>query len=1171
MLVIRSPFRMTSLYLILFTIIMARTGSSANWQTLWQIGRFDGSSAEFKSGPSDYADPSQDPVFEVGKSDPANNWYGYQPGSANGVAGNRPHPFTIRFDLPEIPRGLYRLKVALIVVSPRLPRLQADINGHRGWFYQHPQLSYVAGDLAGVFLPAYGTTSITVDLPARFLNKGPNKLVLTAVDEPGERDDARATIILGNSAIVYDALQLDRDPEGKASRQSVSVKVVPTIFYRTKGDHLVEVVDAFVRFGERPYRGRVDLTVGGTKFSQTLETDREFGEQLVEFEVPEFSSPSNGDVIVRTNGRTSHHPIDLKPAKKWNVFVVPNEHLDVGYSDYQSKVAEIHARVIDEAMQLIKKHPDFRFNLDSYWEVEQFLNGRSGEDQKLFLQFVRDGKIFVPAQYTSNLTGFPTVENLIRSLYGSHRFHSQHGGKFDHANITDVPSYSWSYASVLAAAGLRYFIAASNNYRAPVLLHGRLHEKSPFWWEGPDGGRILMWYSRLYQQVACLFGLPPQISAGRDSLPSFLQNYSHADYQSDAVLLFGTQEENTDLHPSQAAMVDAWNRVYAYPRLRFSGFSEALDYIVRQFDGKLPVVRGDGGPYWEDGIASDAYYAALARENEHRALAAEKFSTVSALIDPRIHPDRVALKRMWEDLLLFDEHTWESAHGTSDPNSLDSIRQRRVKDSRAIDGQLHLEKVLERGMAAIAEYIQQPSGTVVVFNPLNWQRSGLVEIDLNKGFELTDLTANQPVSYEILATGNSYHHIRFNASDVPAVGYKCFAMRRASPKAERLPSLSGNTLENRYYRVALDPESGSVKSLFDKELGKELVEADSPYRLGQYVYVTGGDKRPNRLLEYTAVAEIPKLETHGAKDGRLVSVTQAPFGMIARLESSSINTPRIETEIILFDNQKKIEFINRVTKTKVFTKEGVYFAFPFAMAKPRFRYEIQNGFVDPSKDLLPGAGHEWFSVQHWVAADQDGVTSAVVPVDAGLVTLGDVVRGTWPTTFGARRGTMFSYVMNNYWETNFVGGQGGNFTFRYILTSGSNLTPQDLSRLGWEEACPLEVNEIRSQDKAVTGPRPFQSAAESFLDMDQPNLVFVTWKLAEDAAGTILRFVETGGESGAATVATPLVEAEHAWLCNAVEENQQPLKISPEGVTFPFKPYQIITLRLQGEPLLRPN
>ena len=95
-------------------------------------------------------------------------------------------------------------------------------------------------------------------------------------------------------------------------------------------------------------------------------------------------------------------------------------------------------------------------------------------------------------------------------------------------------------------------------------------------------------------------------------------------------------------------------------------------------------------------------------------------------------------------------------------------------------------------------------------------------------------------------------------------------------------------------------------------------------------------------------------------EGRLLSVTKQPFGTVAHLESSAVNTPRIETEVILFNGQKKIEFINRVHKTEVFTKEGVYFAFPLAMDHPRFRYEIQNGIVDPATINCPEPARNGF-------------------------------------------------------------------------------------------------------------------------------------------------------------------------------------------------------------------
>jgi hypothetical protein len=671
--------------------------------------------------------------------------------------------------------------------------------------------------------------------------------------------------------------------------------------------------------------------------------------------------------------------------------------------------------------------------------------------------------------------------------------------------------------------------------------------------------------------------LPPQISAGRDSLPIFLQAYSRPDYKSDAVLVYGTQVENTDLFPQQAALAGEWNKVYAFPKLRFSGFSEAMQYIGGQLGDSIPVIRADGGPYWEDGLTTDAYTTALARSNEQRALAAEKFSTISSLVNPVIRPDSEAMKLLWDNLRMFDEHTWTAYRSWQDPEHAETLRQSAVKDSRATNAKLLLEQLLDRAMASIADYIQRPSGTLVVFNPLNWQRSNLVETDIDKGIDLVDLTSNEIVPYQELYTGEGFRHVRFLARDIPALGYKCYALQTANAEPAAQVPLSGPaalqsasaTLESPYYRVTLDPETGGVRSILDKELNRELVDSSSPFRFNQYVYVSGADKPRNTALEYKPTLPRPELDPHGAGGGRLISVLKTAFGTVAKMESTAVNTPRVQTEVILFDAQKRIEFINRVNKTKVYTKEAVYFAFPFAMDRPEFRYEIQNGFVNPARDIMKGGNLEWFSVQHWVAADQDNVTAALVPVDGHLVTLGDIVRGAWPKQFGSRKGTIFSYLMSNYWETNWPAGQGGDYTFRYAVTSGRNLSPGALSRLGWEEMAPIEINEITPQDKAVTPPRPLAATESSFLQVDQPNVVLVTWKRAEDEQGTILRFVEVNGESSTAKVEVPILNLQNGWICNAMEKNQQPLAVSGHSLQFPIKPFGIVTIRVQGSTALK--
>ncbi len=691
------------------------------------------------------------------------------------------------------------------------------------------------------------------------------------------------------------------------------------------------------------------------------------------------------------------------------------------------------------------------------------------------------------------------------------------------------------------------------------------------YWEGPDGKKVLLWYSRHYMQMQFLFGLPPLVETGEEILPTFMQMYERPGYHANATILFGTQVENTDLFPQQAELADEWNARYAYPRIEYSGFHHALAEIAKQFGDNIPTIRGDGGPYWEDGIGSDAYYAALERENESRGPSAEKLVTISAVINPRLAVDHDALSEMWKDMVLMDEHTWTSWNSVSDPASQEAVQQMHVKHLRALTAENLRDHLVRSGMASIVNSMSTKVGSVIVFNTLNWKRDGLVSIDLDKGSEIVDQTTGQIVPYSLIKEGNNSNRIAFVAQQVPAIGYKAYFCPAIDKTSRRSQKTSSSTiLESPYYRVELDPSSGAVRSIFDKQLQKELVDQNSPYRFGQYLYVSGGDKEPNSILQYREVSPKPELQIHPAANGRVVAIERTSYGWRAKLGSSAENTPRITSEIRLFENEKKIEFVEDVTKKDVLAKEAVYFAFPLAMSHPQFQYEIQSGVVDPSKDMYPGAGHEWFSVQHWVSVQQGGISGTVMPLDTPLLTLGDINRGAWPTQFGDRPGNIFAYAMNNYWHTNYRASQGGNFRFRFVITSAGSTDPAALSRMGWEEETPFEADEVRSQDQAIELPRPLSGQQGSFLSIDDPDVVLDTWKPAEDGDGTILRLIDLGGSTRTVSLSTPLLAIDKAFQTDAVERNQKPLEVRSGAISCEIHPHEIVTIRLLGRPLLRP-
>jgi len=1134
---------------------------------LWRIGTFDRSSGEFRSQDIDYA--KQDLVFRIGENKDA-DWWRFQPGPANGMTGGREHPFTIIFDLGKKPSGVYRLKIAMLYETPRLSYLGVGLNGHFENIYFHPRLDYSAGDWEGTFVPQTSADEKTIEFPAAWLATGENRLVLTAMDDPPGVENSFGAIAPGHTGLVYDALAMTNDPAAAYDPLKVEVKVQPTIFYRQGDEGTSELVEAFVTCGQAAECRDITLRVGPNAAKPAREgvSGTSPGEHRLEFSIPEWTETV--DAELRVGPRS--FPLRLTAAKKWTVFIVPNEHLDIGFTDYPEKVAELHAQSIDGAAELIRKYPGFRWTLDGYWVAEQYLAGRSKPKQDEFLQLIREGKIILPPQFANQHTGTASLEGLIRSLYDSHTFAAKNGLPTGAAHITDVPSYSWSYASVLHDAGSKYFVAASNSWRAPVVLMGRWNEKSPFYWEGPDGGRVLMWYSRAYLQLGTLFATPPRIAAVRDALPVFLQAYSRPDFKADAAIVFGTQLENTPLSPEQAELVGEWNKQYAWPRLEYSTFAEAMSSIEHQAGGRLPVYRGDFGPYWEDGFGSDAAATAVHRQNQQRILSAEKLGTVPAVLDPAVRPDGLLLSRAWHHSLMFDEHTWTYVAATTQPDAEQTRTQTELKRAQVTSAMREITESTQRSWAQLGTLINPKEASTVAFNALNWPRGGLVEQDLQDGQAIFDTVTGKEVPVETLYVGKSqplpgfgggYRRVRFYADAVPALGYRVFAIRPSQSQSAPGDAPYRETFESPYYKIAIDAASGALRSVFDKQLGKELADQSSPYRFGAYVYVTGADDMPNNsLYRYGAALHPPQLTPVPAGSGHIVGVRAPPFATIIEVESKAPHTPHIRTEITLYNNQRKIGLKYQITKEYVLSKEAVYVAFPFAADKPSFAYETQNGWVDPAKDELAGGSREWYTATHWAAVHGSDIAAAVFPVDAPLVNFGDIVRGLWPAEFKPKSSAIFSWLMNNYWGTNFVSGQGGDFTFRYEITSGPEFDAAALTRTGWEALTPLESTRVNPAS-FTAGPLPQDQA--SVLDIGGADVAAVTWKLAEDGRGSILRLQEIGGRTGQVRVVSEFLQFEKVWRCSVLEDDCEQLPVK-DGVQLPVKPFEIITLRLLTRP-----
>ncbi|MGA3168381.1 MAG: glycosyl hydrolase-related protein [Terriglobia bacterium] len=1159
----------------LFLLVSAGSANSLAAENLiWRLGQRDLSDHEFTTWPN--PEKHEPVVVEVGQGNEEKLWPKFHPGSANQEMGAHAYSYTLVFGLPSSPRGLYYLEVDGLFRHPRVPILRVEINGHQGDFYFSPQVSWALGDESDAFNPIHAEQAKRIAIPARFLRAGENRLTLTCLDEPATVTRHITAGGAGDSGFYYDALKFTQDAEG-ASVSQPEARLEPTIFFRKAAAGLEEETWLTVEYPPGWQAAKVRIGRGGFSTETEITKRGEFGEARVPVYIPD--SVAAGEARIEfTNSWTKEarglarqsFTTDFKPQRKWKVFYAPEEHLDVGFTDYQAKVAEVQARVLDQLPEVLAAHPDYRFNIDGSWVVQQWLGTRTAEEATRFAAAARAGKIGVNGFYANLMTELPASEELFRALYFSKHLEDRYGVPLEAAWATDVPSYGWAVPSALAAAGIRYFAGGGNQTRGPLQTTGHWNARSPFWWEGPDGQRVLAWFSYHYHQLRATFGVPPSLEAGASALPIFLQPYERDDYAPDAVLLYGTEVENLPLDFLDADLAAQWNARYAYPQIVPCRFAEYFRYVEQHYGGQLPVVRGDGGGYWEDGAGTDAAATSVYRQDQTRAVAAEALVALNTGINRALAFPLEVSRRIWSNIVLYGEHTFVSYRGVSQPQHDEVTAQLAVKEGRATRAAADIDELLRRGLSQLADQIQTEGEDLIVFNALSWKRSGLVRFQVDAGTALTDVATGQPVPYEVVEARDRYATIRFWAREVPPLGYKVFRLGRGPAVEPGRSEPESNIIQNKFYRLTFDPTRAALKSLYDKELGRELIDPASPYLAAEYLYVTGGgtekgrgeDSEATQLTHLARSLPFAELKINHPSDGQLVAVEKTCWGHVVKMTAQALNTPKVETEVYLPDEEKRIEIRSTIHKQLTYAKEAAYFAFPWAAANPTFRYEIANGWVDPEKDLMAGASVEWSAVQDAVSVEDGANSVTLAVVDAPLVSLADINRGRWPERFRKSSASVFSYALNNYWFTNTPAGQSGDMVFRYAVTSGGRFDPVQAARFGREARTPLEVSELRGSDKLEGAKGKLPAGTASLGSVEPENLVINALKGAEDGQGLIVRVYEAGGKAADGTLTLPWVNIASASQANAVEVNGKPLDADAHSVRFHIEPHRVMTIRV---------
>lgn len=973
-------------------------------------------------------------------------------------------------------------------------------------------------------------------------------------------------ILLGPVLVLVSCLGLNAGPTGQSGlAQAVKFDVVATPFFLNEGGVTKQVLRISLDSADEVLKGQLKASIGSSELSLDLGRIPQ-GKSEHTLAVPEIKAPIKASFALTAGGQVFMLEKQLQPQRKWTVYLFHHSHTDIGYTDLQTRIFKKHAEYLDDVIRYCREtedYPDeakFRWNAEVAWGIENYIQQRPEEKVRELMDLIRKGRVEVGAWYLQLSDGFGH-EELVRALYPVRELSRKYGIPVTCAMNNDVTGWSWASPQLLSKSGVRYFATGINETRSLAALR----RPCAFYWESPDGNRILHWNGEHY-----LFSnYELRIHEGEEKSRPAVEKYligleGRGDYPYD-LIAFNISAWVTDNCPPGRALSDIvrdWNKRWMYPKLRLATMREFFEALEDKFRAEIPTYKLGWPDYWTDGVASTAYETGVNRLAHSELLNAEKLSSIAASIRSEFAYLGAEINEGYRMTMFYDEHTWGAYNSIDEPDAEFVRGQWALKSGFAYKASEIGRTLSRKGLEALAGQVKRQNGpSVIVFNPLSWGRTDVVKIALpqplieKKGkFRLIDRRTGREEPFQLLDERTAL----FLAREVPSLGYAVYAVSSDQAAAPAAPKASptGNSLENEFYRVVIDSNTGGLKSVYDKASKQELVDGSAPYSLNQYVYENpeGGRKAVDDM---TKRAVFHRVSPTAAK---ITPGLNGPVAWSLKVKPDAPGCRELESEIVLYDDLRRIDIVNRLQKEDTRLPEAVYFAFPFKMDGGKFVFEIADGMMRPEVDQLPRSVRDWHTVQHWIELAGPDHTLVWSPVEAPLVQFGDINTGKWLQKLEILSPWLFSYAMNNYWMTNFKASQGGPATFRYALTSrAGGADAVQSTRFGWEVHTPLLASWIPEDSKGT-----LEAGGGSFFQVDRANVIIQAVKIAEDGDGLIIRLREIAGADTDVFLSSSLFQGQtfSAWLTDMVEKNEASAQVSEAGVAIPVKAFGIQAVRV---------
>ena len=814
-----------------------------------------------------------------------------------------------------------------------------------------------------------------------------------------------------------------------------------------------------------------------------------FGNNLIRLPVPIVKKEKDITIDITIDGqRLNPALLRIRPVVEKKVYILHHSHVDIGYTDVQHDVekkqwANLESAVaLAEASRVKSDGSRFKWNSEVLWPVIGYLEQASKEDHDRFIEACRRSEIGLDALYANELTGLCRPEEMLELLRFARAIKTEHGLPIEAAMITDIPGYSWGLVPALAQSGIRYLsIGPNHGHRIGHLL--REWADRPFFWESPSGHeRVLCWvhgkgYSWFHTGLN-YEGLKNRLKD--EAVFDYLAELEKTEYPYDIISFrYNIGSDNGPTDEYLAGVVEDWNDKYISPRLVIATTSELFRDFEKTYGKSLPVYRGDFTGHWEDGAGSSARETSLNRRAAERLVQAQTQHTLYN----RDNFPRERINAAWKNILLYDEHTWGSWNSISEPHSEFTLAQWRIKQAFALDADRETRELLDDALPG-AGLVKNRVDSLDVHNTESGPRTDLVLIP--SSIQLAGDGVRDDTGRRLLSQRLRGGELAVLVRDVPSFGFRrLFFDGEFSEPGNGGPvpcRMESRSMSNELLQLSLN-ENGHIQELYGGGRTRNWVNGAAGFDMTEYLYVEGRDpKSPLR----SGLARISIGEN-------------GPLVVSFIVESEAPGCRSLRKEYRLTAGLSRLDIFITVDKKDIYDPEAVHIAWPFDVPDGKIRMDLAWGCFTPEEEQLPGANKNFFSVQRWIdiSNTERGITLATV--DAPLFEVGALTAD--PISVGwlekVRKGnTLFAYLMNNYWETNYKASQEGPVTFQFALQAHEGgFSGRDADLFGREQSRPLLLS------SAETPGEP----GLSLFTLSSPDIHVTSIIPAADGGGWILR------------------------------------------------------------------